>query len=371
MRIALIALHFAEYSYRLAAALARNNEVLLIVERNSFERELGTTPPQKTRGLTLHYVQHSRSFLSVIGNARSIRSTVESFQPDVVHIQEVIWDYLLFALPTLKRFPIVLTIHDPAPHSGEAQLMGLRKRYNLYRWLIRRSCDAVIAHGDFLSSEVERLYPRLRGKVFSIPHGPLGKMDETPNFAWEQGALLFFGRIHAYKGLIYYIEAVERLAANGIPVKGIIAGRGTELDLYRERLASNGLFEVIEGFIPNEDVPNLFHRAQIVVLPYTDGTQSGVAALAMGYARPVIASKVGSIPELVQHEISGLLTEPRSVNDLVSAISNLVQNPVLCEKMGMNGWNRCKTELSWVTISSLTRAAYDSVSRGMDNFSEY
>lgn len=363
MRIALIALHFSEYSYRLATALARNNEVLLIVERNSFERELGTTSLQEIKGLTLHYVQHGRSLLSVIGNTLSIRRAIQTFQPDVIHIQEVIWDYLLFALPTLRRFPIVLTIHDPVPHSGEAQLSGLRKRYNLYRWLLRRSCDAVIAHGDFLSSEVERLYPRLYKKVFSIPHGPLGTMDEAPSFGWEQGALLFFGRIHAYKGLAYFIEAVELIAENGIPVKGIIAGRGAELDLYRERLSKSQLFEIIEGFIPNRDIPALFHRAQIVVLPYTDGTQSGVAALAMGYARPVIASKVGSIPELVQHGITGLLTEARSVDSLVAAVSNLVQKPVLCEEMGMNGWGRCKTELSWATIGSLTLATYETVSR--------
>lgn len=359
MRIALIALHFSEYSYRLATALAEHNDVLLVVERNGFVGEMGPGFIAPVPRLQLHFVEHRRSLIAVIANAYSIQKAVRRFKPDVVHIQEAIWDYLLLALPVLKRFPLLLTIHDPMPHSGEAELGGLRKRYHFYRWLLRRSCDAAIAHGEYLCAEVVRLYPRLQGKVFAIPHGPLGTMDDAPNFGWERGALLFFGRIQAYKGLPYFIEAVERVAATGLPVKGIIAGRGSELDQYRNRIENNRLFEVIEGFIPNDEVPDLFHRAQVVVLPYTDGTQSGVAALAMGYARPVIASNVGSIPEMVHSGETGLLTEAKNTGDLVAAIVKLINEPLLCEQMGFNGWERCRTDLSWENIGSVTISSYE------------
>lgn len=362
MRIALIALHFAEYSYCLANAMAQDNDVLLIAEKHAFKGELGSLLPDGANPrLKIHFVEHKRSISAIFSNSASIRSVVKVFNPDVVHVQEVIWDYLILALPFLKRYPLLLTIHDPEMHSGETKLAGLKKRYHLYRKFLRRSCDAAIAHGSYLQGEVERLLPHLQGKVFSIPHGPLGKLAKNPNFDWEPGTLLFFGRIQAYKGLAFFIEAVERLAAEGLRVKGLIAGRGDELNKYRERLANSGLFEINEGFIPREDIPALFERANAIVLPYTDGTQSGVAALAMGYARPVVASRVGSIPELVRENETGYLTEAKSVSDLVEKLRDLLRNPPKAMQMGQNGWELCQTELSWRTIGDSTVNSYKKV----------
>lgn len=366
MRIALIALHFAEYAFKLASALALEHQVLLIVERRNFETELGAVASiDRPSKLKVCFVEHRRSIWSVLSNVSLIRSTILSFQPNVVHLQEAIWDYQILALPFLKKYPLFLTIHDPEPHSGEQHYSGLQKRYGLYRRLLRRACDAAIAHGDFLLAEVERLYPRLRGRVYAIPHGPLGEIDSSLNTGCVPGDLLFFGRIQAYKGLAYFVKAVERLGASGRKVRGIIAGRGAELDAYRDRIAASGLFEVQEGFIPREQVPALFHRAQVVVLPYTDGTQSGVAALAMGFGRPVVASRVGSIPELVLDGETGLLAEARNVDDLVGKLARLIDEPQLSESMGTKGLRRCHRELSWESIARMTTRAYKTTRNNM------
>lgn len=362
MKIAHIALHFAEYTYSLANAMAESEEVLMIAEKNSFLGEMGTLhPSNQNKNLKIEFIEHSGKLSSVFSNTNFIKESIRCFGPDVIHVQEVIWDYLIFAIPYLKKFPLVLTIHDPELHSGETKLFGIRKRYQLYRRFLRRVCNAVVAHGVFLKSEVERLYPRLKGRVFSIPHGPLGQTIQNPEFNWVPGTLLFFGRIQAYKGLVYFIEAVEQLAAEGLPVKGVIAGRGGELDSYRQRISGNGLFELNEGFIPSEDVPALFGRSNIVVLPYTDGTQSGVAALSMGFSRPVVASRVGSIPELVRHEQTGLLVEPRSVSDLVDKLRTLIQDQAYGKKLGENGWLLCQSELSWKNIAALTIQTYRNI----------
>ena len=359
MRIALIALHFAEYSYRLASALARQHPVLLVVEDDCFRRELdleADAPPPEN--LLILRVRHGRSPLSVLRNANAIRRAISAFRPDVVHLQESILDYLIVTLPWLRGYPLLLTIHYPVLHSGESPLRGLRMRYHLYRWLLRRTCVAAIAHGDLLRREVETLLPRLRGRVFAIPHGPLGAISAQPDFEWEPGCLLFFGRIQPYKGLPYFIEAVQRLAAQGLHVKGVIAGRGGDLDRYRPEIEASGLFEIHEGFIPKERVPEVFRRAQVVVLPYTDGTQSGVAGLAMAYARPVVASRVGSIPEMVREGENGLLVRPMDSLALAAAIRRLVTAPEYAQALGLTAWHLAQGELSWPAIAERTAAAY-------------
>lgn len=362
MRVALIALHFSEYAYRLAGALAAEHDVLLIVERHGFNAELGTDKPRnQSHRLRICFIEHRRSLMAVFSNAAQIRRAVKEFQPDVVHLQEAIVDYLALAFPFLKRYPILITIHDPELHVGELKFSGLKRRYNVYRWLLRRWSDGAIVHGVFLQAEVERLYPHFRGRVFAIAHGPLGETDIAPSFKWEAGTLLFFGRILAYKGLPYFIATVERLAAEGLKVKGIIAGRGVELDQYRAKILESELLELNETFIAREDLPNLFHRAQIVVLPYTDGTQSGVAGLAMAFARPVIASAVGSIPEMVRHRLNGLLTAPGNVTELVDSLRTLLSDPDYSNDLGRNGWGLGQTELSWPSLGQTTGKAYRAI----------
>jgi glycosyltransferase involved in cell wall biosynthesis len=330
-----------------------------VVEEDCFRRELGQEadgPPPEN--LLILRVRHGRSPLAVLRNANAIRRAISAFRPDLVHLQESLWDYLLATLPWLRSYPLVLTIHDPVLHSGESHLRGLRKRYHLYRWLLRRTCNTAIAHGDLLRREVEALLPRLRGRVFAIPHGPLGAISAQPDFGWEPGCLLFFGRIQAYKGLAYFIEAVQRLADEGLCVKGLIAGRGGDLDRYRSEIESSGLFEIHEGYIPKERVPEVFRRAQVVVLPYTDGTQSGVAGLAMAYARPVVASRVGSIPEMVREGENGLLVPPMDSAALAVAIRRLVTAPEYAQALGLAAWHLAQGELSWPAIAERSAAAY-------------
>lgn len=364
MRVFLVAVHFAEYAYRLAAALGEHHRVLLVVEEGNFFAEMGADFQHPTdAGFELRMLRHVRSPARVLGNVLSLRDWLAAFKPDVVHLQDGLWDFVTVGLYWFSRYPLVLTIHDPAPHSGEQSFKGVRKRYHLYRWLLRRGCDVAIAHGEYLRGEVERLLPRLAGRVHAIAHGPLGGVDARPVFDWEPGCLLFFGRAHPYKGLPYFIEAVEMLGSQGRQVRGLVVGRGDDLPVYRARMQASGLFEVNEGFLPHEKLAEVFHRAQVVVLPYTDGTQSGVAGLAMAHARAVVATRVGSIPEMVREGETGWLVPPRDSRALAGAIARLLDNPEQCRVMGEAAWRLAHGELSWTRIAERTAMAYEHAAR--------
>jgi glycosyltransferase involved in cell wall biosynthesis len=359
MRIALLSFHYAEYALSLAQALAKEHHVLLYLYQKNARNELILLPKESER-LRICYLnklthKNPKMFLDLVSLIREVRH----FRPDLIHCQECYRDCLTLAIPYLATFPFVLTIHDHKPHSGTDSQLKLRSHF--HRYLLRRVANAVIVHGEIIKQETEVLMPRLKGKVHAVPHGILGGVARPFQADWEEGLILFFGRINKYKGLQYLVEAIELLQHWGLQVKAIIAGTGPELVSLRERIISNPAFILLEEYIPAEAVSGLFKRAQIVVLPYTDATQSGVAALSLSHSRPIIASDVGSLREMVRTGVNGLLVAPKDAIGLAEAIKHLLTNHNEAVCMGESAHQLAQTEFSWESIAEKTITVYESL----------
>lgn len=366
MKIALISFHFAEYAYRLGSALAKQHVVLLIMNKENAQRELvkNTYERQDTRLKVMLLPDYGLKNPLMLLNLFKIITEIQKFTPDVIHCQEAVKDYLAAALPFLRRYPLILTIHDHVPHSGRD--MHDRRRITLYKHYLRKIADAVIVHGDRIRSESETIFPWLKGRIFSVPHGPLGDEHSPSNNNWEKGTLLFFGRIEKYKGLAYLIEAVKILKRRGTRVRTIIAGTGQDLDTYRNEINADPSFELIDRYIRSEEIPVLFGRANIVVLPYTDATQSGIAALALQYGRPVVATDVGSIREMVREGFNGVLVPPKNSMELAEAINTLVEDQPLAKTLAQNSEKLVKGKLSWTAIADRTVEIYQYATKRRD-----
>jgi glycosyltransferase involved in cell wall biosynthesis len=109
-----------------------------------------------------------------------------------------------------------------------------------------------------------------------------------------------------------------------------------------------------------EEVQQFFQRATVVVLPYLDATQSGIIPTAYMYKRAVVATKVGSIPEVVDHEVTGILIEPGNEKSLAEAVIRLLLDPNLRTSMGEAGYQKLQQELSWKSIAGKTLQVYES-----------
>ena len=359
MRIALVALHFAEYAYLLAKALAEKNEVLLIAESGNFNNELGQNYLEERGNLQVKFIDHKPNVGAIIGNARRLVKLIREFDPDVVHCQENMRDCFAMALPWIKQYPFVLTVHDPKPHSGNDARVYNFQRHGYYLRLMRRLCDAAIVHGDSLANDLVANVKSLSGRVAAIPHGPLGVLAGDKNRSeQEPGMLLFFGRIEAYKGLGYFVDAVESLAAQGIPVKGVVAGRGTDLEPYRQRIAGSRNFELIDKYIPRDEVIDLFDRAEIVVQPYLNATQSGVALLAIGRGRALVATDVGCIRDVVKDGVNGTLVAPKDGRALTSAIADLLENRNKLQRFAENSKAMASGDIGWRLIADQSVKVY-------------
>jgi glycosyltransferase involved in cell wall biosynthesis len=359
VRIALLALHFAEYASRLALALSAKHEVLLVLRSSNARDEI----PGDLRAL-LDQTVTVRSFEPrrrrdprVLGTGLLINRILRSFSPEILHIQETHlelggWTFLSFR----RRIPVVLTVHDPVQHSG-----GIPKhswRWKIATWF-RRKASRLIVHGPRMRAELEELDGRVAGRIDVIPHGVLGRAGiEDDISGYEPGTFLFFGYIRANKGLRYFLDAGDVLHSRGHSFRLIVAGTGSDLEHHRRRIASTPWVELIDRYISTEEVPALFHRAMCVVLPYTDATQSGVSAMAFAFARPVIATSVGDVPDVVIDGRTGSIVPPQDGKALADAMEKLLVDHRLRDSLATGAVRFAKEKLSWPRIADATHGTY-------------
>jgi glycosyltransferase involved in cell wall biosynthesis len=227
--------------------------------------------------------------------------------------------YWLF-LRTLKimaRPPAVLFIcHNVYEHETSRWKNILAKR--------------ILARGDFFivhsKSDQDHLHAWLKAqgddRILVSPH-PIyrhlrrnspSKLDARTHLGIKaERVVLFFGFIRHYKGLRYLIESLPEIVSQ-LPVHLLIAGEvwGDTMEYSRliEQLGLRDCVTFIPHYVPNDKVENFFAAADLVVIPYLSATQSGILQLAFGFEKPVVATRVGGLPEVIIAGKTGFLIPP-------------------------------------------------------------
>lgn len=352
MRVAFLSYDFGEYCVRLGSALSREAEVLLVL-------------PHRLAGSHLFRLAGSVSFrpfdkpryrqpIRQLRTVYSILRWIRAFEPDVIHLQQGhMWFNL--ALPLLSRYPLVVTIHDPRHHLGDRE--GQKAPQGIMDFGFRRAAQ-VIVHGAQLQQVVVDQVGLARERVHVIPHIVLGDDADSAAPEQERGQILFFGRIWEYKGLEYLIRA-EPLITERVPdAKIVIAGRGEDFTRYERMMIHPKQFVVHNEFVSEEKRAALFRQASVVVLPYIDATQSGVIPVAYSFSKPVVATTVGALPEMVEEGETGYLVPPRDERSLADALVRLLQDGELRQRMGAAGKRKIHTECSAETVAQKTLEVY-------------
>jgi len=369
LKVLILLDYFFYYTSTIANELVRQCDILLATREHGFE--LGTQEHGEGAKRTLLDPRVDIVFVrgrqsdptSLLSTARAARA-IRRFDPDVVLVQQHS-DWRLYCLQcTLGRRPVVLTIHDVVPHLGSVD-----SRNRLQAWVSRRllsAADAYVVHGSRLAEQlVSRDDYDKRKPVFSIPHGPIFTAIPPACPLPEQPTVLFFGRIEYYKGLDVFVEAVERSAATIPGLTAIVAGAGGDAERCRQIITRPELFEWKEGFVPDEDVAELFFRSSVLVLPYREASQSGVIPLAYAHGRPVIATAVGALPEAVWDHSTGLLVDRADAAEIGEAIRELFCTPGLLETMATQARATIADgELSSRNTAARHLEAFESLLRG-------
>ncbi|MBD3287657.1 glycosyltransferase [candidate division KSB1 bacterium] len=357
MRIILISYHgLADYTIALANALAQNNEVMLVLSQKSATPFLHRIDQSIRRKLV--YFPRLRNPLNLLYTLK-IFFAIRRFKPDVIHFQGgFIW--FSFILPLLLKYPVITTIHDAEPHAGDESSRNMR--WFLPNFLATRFSSKLIVHGENIRQQLARNSKIPVNKIASIQHGNgfIHKRN-SKQIKCEDYRILFFGRILEYKGLPYLIKA-EPLISSEIPeLKICIAGDGALMQDYEKLISDRSRYEIYNEYIDQELMEKLFLSSSLVVLPYNEASQSGIISIAYAFAKPVIATQVGALPELIEHQRTGWIVPPCDERKLAQGIITLLKDKKLREKLGRNAFEKARNEMSWTNIARQTCDVYFSI----------
>ncbi|MFC1818593.1 glycosyltransferase family 4 protein [Thermodesulfobacteriota bacterium] len=319
---------------------------------------------------TKRYWQHCASFNFVVyDNPKTLHPTtwkiglkttkfIQKIAPDIIHFDGGVGLRLIWNVWRLRNIPIFLSVHDAVPHRGEKKL-----RKELIRWMYYPFVNKFVLHNNEMTKIFMEKYKISQSKICFQPlgiyhiykewiDGPIEQMEKT---------ILFFGRISPYKGIEVLYSAMPKVAEKIPGVRFIIAGRPISGYSLPEPplLKGDAKVEVIDEYIPNQQLGKLFMEATVVVCPYIDATQSGVVLTAYAFKRPVVATKIGGLPDYVKHEITGLIVDPNDDYQLAEALIRILKNRDFRLKLEKGIEDMASNVLKWDNIAENTVAIYN------------
>lgn len=353
-RVLLACEWFVKYTAGLARGLADNGcDVVLLTRDHDFE--FGDEPGamrEFVREALAGGARHAQLGGRVrdprrLGDVLRLRRELAAWRPDFVHVQDSLpHDLRLAVAAGLPRRRYAITVHDPRPHPGDERPSP---RIRLLRRALRRGADLVFAHSEELAEELRRTGD-VRGSLEIVPHGlPGGAVWPLP----PRPSLLFFGRLSRYKGIDTLLDAMPSVWEELPDVTLTIAGDGP---LPESETLADPRVTVLAEHVPESEVPGLFAACTCVVLPYRQASQSGVGAEAKRFGRPMVATAVGGLPELVDSSC-GRIVPPEDPAALAGAIREVLGTPGLAAELG-EGARLSGLESSWSRVGARTLAAY-------------
>lgn len=267
-------------------------------------------------------------------------------RPQVVLFQSVLKsagaEAVLVRLIHLFGIRTTMTIHDVLPHYPKPWSHWTHA-------MLYRAFDRLVVHSHRSRDDVRQM--SVDRPTLVVPHGlydlfitrpPLREAARAKltSFAGDDFVLLFFGKIDSRKGIGLFLQLRQALSADA-GYRFAIAGRAgigseqTELRAALEEARGSDDCIVHDHNIPFMEVQDYFALADAVVLPYQEGTTSGVLKLALAFGKPVIATDVGDLAETLREGVGVLLPVTCTADDLAGAVREIRQNydcyAVACE----------------------------------------
>ena len=216
---------------------------------------------------------------------------------------------------------------------------------------------------DLLSRKKAPVYQFVPHPIYEIFPEAISKEDARKQLGiHEKKVILYFGYIRNYKGLKYIVQAMPDILKKQ-PVRLIVCGEFYEgeeeiLDLINKEKLHDSV-TLVNEFIPNENVHLYFCAADLVVLPYVSATQSGIVQMAYYYDRPVLATDVGGLPEVVLNEKTGFIVPSKNSQALSDTVVKFYKNNM--EPVFVKHILKEKEKYSWNHMTDAIENLYQSI----------
>ncbi len=259
----------------------------------------------------------------------SAASAIRRMSPDLIVFH---WWHPFFApayIAMLSRLrkdhKIIICCNNVLPHD----------RFPLARFLTKQvlsRADGYLVHSigeekELLSLRNPALFERNVCPVIDVsPPTDLSKSDArlAIGIPGDAEVLLFFGFVRSYKGLRYLLEALPAICASRPHAHLLIVGDFYEdKEIYQRIIRECNLenrITIVDSYVPDKEIAKYFIASDLTVLPYESATTSGVIPISYRYRVPVVATRVGGLPEAVEDGVTGYLVEPCQVEPLAQAV---------------------------------------------------
>ena len=294
---------------------------------------------------------------------------------DLIHIHYPFFGGAEWILPFKGLFvrtpKIVLSYHMDVLGSGILKPVFKLYAKTVLPFLIRQTDAIILSTRDYGETSLISRYLDSR-PTFVVPYGvgehfhpaeKNGRLMSRLSLRATDKIILFVGgldRAHYFKGVSELIAAVASLKNRDI--KLLLVGNGNLVDRYRGEMASRGIREqgIIATGVSDQELPDYYNLADLVVLPSINRSEAfGIVLLeAMACARPVVASALPGVREIVEENRNGLLVIPGNIEDLAAKLSLLLDDRERRETFGHSGFKKVEEHYRWRQVIREVKRIY-------------
>ncbi len=289
---------------------------------------------------------------------------INGYKYDIIHMQgRSGFIYSLFP----KKTPHVTTYHGLVSKENKSiQNDKLTLQYKIFYFLSKKiekislkRIKNIIVVSNSLKDDILEISNG--SKNFNVIPNGVNVPENVSSSSNKMNIITFVGRVEKTKGVKDLVDAIEELDSN---VKCVIIGDGEykkEIEEYVESIPSIKNKIWFLGSLDSELVNKWISVSNMVVLPSYYETQGIVLLEANAYKKPVIATNINGINEIVKDGENGLLYEKGNVSELKSKIKTLINNAELSIQLGESGYTKVKEMYSWKFITSETEKVYQQI----------
>lgn len=287
---------------------------------------------------------------------------------DIVHAQDILSARCLYRIKP-NDVPLIVTYHNV---KSREWAVNETLKHPMEMAFVRREEAVSALHADAVIFPCRWLQTAFLHQNFLvknphlIPYGVDGQFVESPIPTPRHTKPLIAcpARLVPIKGHAYLLDALQILKSRGFHFQCWLIGDGVLRDGLAALCRGKNLVEEVH-FLGNQDnVPTLLSQSDIVVLPTLHDTLPFAIMEAQLAGKPVVASRVGGIPEMISSESTGLLVEPRSSHELAEAVARLLTRPSLRHFMSQSARRWALRQWSLAKMGSETLQVYDEVMGG-------
>lgn len=306
----------------------------------------GLPKKSKEEGFYIHRISgHKVKFFTLIPFWIKNFFCLKKINPDIVHVQNIGHGIPALLSKKLLGKPYVVFGRGTEVYFKRGYLFVILQQ-------VLKNADEVVALTNRMKQEMKKIYNR---EISIIPNGidieSLKEFQKKTIHKTNTKKIIFVGSLYQVKGVSYLIHAMKRITENNKNIELLIVGDGYDREYLKNLVMQLNLEKsvIFIGEIPHDEVAKYLSNADVFVLPSLSEGFPNILLEAMAVGIPIVATKVGGLPEIITDNKNGFLVEPKNSDQLADKILHLLRSPKLQKQISYNNLRKASA-YSWEKV---------------------